>query len=289
MKLQKSILDMMVLIIGCISCSIAVNWVAIPNGFVATGLTGLAMAISTLTNVHFALIQYLLLGSVLLGTYIIMGTKEVRGIILLTILYPAVLWAMNYIPCQIIFKEKLIAVAVYGFLLGVGTGLCYRRGFSYGGTDTIAKIFKHAIMRNIPLKGIIIGIDFVILTFMLSIYNLDVVAYAFVGQLIYAVSMNYIIFVGGQKLYQIQIICDETKEFEDYIINNIKKTATIHDVVGAYSKCNKKQIDFICTSREYIKFKEFIRMQNRDCFIRMFQLMYVYGRNHDFMNIGNDL
>lgn len=31
------------MVLSCVLCSIAVNWVALPNGFVVTGITGLSM------------------------------------------------------------------------------------------------------------------------------------------------------------------------------------------------------------------------------------------------------
>ena len=42
------------MVLSCVLCSIAVNWVALPNGFVVTGITGLSMAAAqfTLSLIH---------------------------------------------------------------------------------------------------------------------------------------------------------------------------------------------------------------------------------------------
>ena len=45
------------MVLSCVLCSIAVNWVALPNGFVVTGITGLSMAAAQFTGVNYALIR----------------------------------------------------------------------------------------------------------------------------------------------------------------------------------------------------------------------------------------
>ena len=56
------------MVLSCVLCSIAVNWVALPNGFVVTGITGLSMAAAQFTGVNYALIYYGLALAILLCT-----------------------------------------------------------------------------------------------------------------------------------------------------------------------------------------------------------------------------
>ena len=61
---------------------------------------------------------------------------------------------LSFVDVQIIFEEKLIALAAFGVLYGVGIGIPYRIGFSYGGDDTVAKILKKTIWKSTELKKI---------------------------------------------------------------------------------------------------------------------------------------
>ena len=65
---------------------------ALPNGFVVTGLTGLSMTVSSFVGINYALIFYGLTLLMLLGTFLTLGYKEVSNIIFLSVLYPLVLW-----------------------------------------------------------------------------------------------------------------------------------------------------------------------------------------------------
>jgi uncharacterized membrane-anchored protein YitT (DUF2179 family) len=281
--------NVLLLMLSCVVSSMGVNWVAIPNGFAVTGVTGLAMTASKFTGMHYALINYAFTAIVLLIAFFVMGKEEVASILFLSVMYPAVLWVMSYFTVSIIFEDKLIAVACFGVLLGIGTGISMRLGFSYGGTDTIGKLLKHTIFKQLPLKTIILMVEGTVLLVMLTAFSLDVVAYAFVGQLIFVNSMNFVLFNMGPKLYEIQLICDKADGIEQFIIQDIQKSVTIHQVVGGYTKEVKAQIDCVCTSKEYVKLREYIKREDINCFMKVFPLMHVFGQDKDFLKIKQEL
>lgn len=276
------------MVLSCVICSIAVNWVALPNGFVVTGITGLAMTAEAFTGINYALIYYGLMLVILVLTLVVLGYREVSNILFLSFLYPLVLWVLNHWTVEIILKEKLIAVMFFGVIYGVGAGITYRLGYSYGGTDTLAKILKTRVLKAVELKHILLALDGLIMAVMLLRFSLDVVAYALVGQIIYVNSMNYVIFNMGPKLYEIQIVCENSKAIESFVIHEIHKSATLSQVTGSYSGQTKTQVDCVCNSREYVQLREFIRDQGVDCFIKVFPLTHVFGQNKDFHRLSDE-
>lgn len=279
--------DLVSMVLSCVICSIAVNWVALPNGFVVTGITGLAMTAQAFTGINYALIYYGLMLLILVLTFVALGYREVSNILFLSFLYPLVLWVLNHWTVEIILKEKLIAVMFFGVIYGVGAGITYRLGYSYGGTDTLAKILKTKVLKAVELKHILLALDGMIMAVMLLRFSLDVVAYALVGQIIYVNSMNYVIFNMGPKLYEIQIVCENSKAIESFVIHEIHKSATLSQVTGSYSGQTKTQVDCVCNSREYVQLREFIRDQGVDCFIKVFPLTHVFGQNKDFHRLSD--
>lgn len=279
--------DLVSMVLSCVICSIAVNWVALPNGFVVTGITGLAMTAQAVTGINYALIYYGLMLLILVLTFVALGYREVSNILFLSFLYPLVLWVLNHWTVEIILKEKLIAVMFFGVIYGVGAGITYRLGYSYGGTDTLAKILKTKVLKGVELKNILLALDGMIMAVMLLRFSLDVVAYALVGQIIYVNSMNYVIFNMGPKLYEIQIVCENSRAIESFVIHEIHKSATLSQVTGSYSGLTKTQVDCVCNSREYVQLREFIRDQGVDCFIKVFPLTHVFGQNKDFHRLSD--
>ncbi len=277
------------LVAGCALCSIGVNWIAIPNGFAVTGMTGLAMTIAKVTGIHYAWMSYGIMAVVLFLTLLALGLREVVSILFLSVLYPAVLLVLSYVPIEIIFAEKLIAVVAFGLCYGIGTGMMYRLGYSCGGTDTLGKILKNTLCKAVPLKTILLGEDIVILFIMLAVFKLDIVAYAFVGQFIYANSMNFMVFSTGPKLYDVQIICDYNDEIKRFVIEDIQKDVTVQPVIGGYTGAERIQLDCVCTSKEYIRIREYIKSMNVQCFMKVQPLLHVFGLNKDFRKLEDNI
>lgn len=277
------------LILGCLCCSIATNWIMIPNGLAAPGITGLSMTAEKFTGINYALIYYAVTIFILIVTWLTLGKRDASNIIILSILYPMVLWVLSFVNVEIIFEEKLIALMVFGVLYGIGIGIPYRIGFSYGGDDTVAKILKKTVWKSAELKKIYYFEEIVILLIMTQAFSLDQLAYAFAGQLIYVNSMNYVVFNLGPKLYDVHMIGKNMEKAEEFIIHTIHKSVTIyHDAMGGYSREPKIQMSCVCNSREYVQLREFIKEENLDCFIKVIPLVHVFGQNRDFHRLDDE-
>ena len=88
-----------------------------------------------------------------------------------------VLWVLRFVDVQIIFEDKLVAIAAFGVVYGTGIGIPYRIGFSYGGDDTVAKILKKCVWKSVELKKIMYGEEALVILFMataVSYTHLDV-------------------------------------------------------------------------------------------------------------------
>ena len=277
------------LILGCMCCSIATNWILIPNGLSTPGITGISMTLEHFTGINYALIYYAITILILVLTYFTLGKKDASNIVILSILYPMVLWVLSFIDVQIIFEDKLVSIAAFGVVYGTGIGIPYRIGFSYGGDDTVAKILKKCVWKSVELKKIMYGEEALVILFMATVFDLNILAYAFVGQLIYVSCMNYVIFNLGPKLYDVHIIGKHMEEIEDFIIHTIHKSVTIyHDAMGGYSREPKVQMSCVCNSKDYVQLREFIREGNFDCFIKVIPLVHVFGQNKDFHRLDDE-
>ena len=69
------------MILSCVLCSIAVNWVALPNGFPVTGIAGISMVLENWTGINYAIIYYGITLLILAATFFVLGIAEVRSIL----------------------------------------------------------------------------------------------------------------------------------------------------------------------------------------------------------------
>ena len=69
------------MILSYVLCSIAVNWVALPNGFPVTGIAGISMVLENWTGINYAIIYYGITLLILAATFFVLGIAEVRSIL----------------------------------------------------------------------------------------------------------------------------------------------------------------------------------------------------------------
>ena len=132
----------LICVIGCFLCSAALNWIAIPNGFTAIALTGLAQVVEHFLGIDYTIVNYAITLIILVITFFTLGVSEIQSILFVSVLYASELWIMNRIPVSIILEEKLLSALLFGVMTGVGTGIVLKIGYSYGGCDTISKILS---------------------------------------------------------------------------------------------------------------------------------------------------
>ena len=91
---------------------------------------------------------------------------------------------------------------------------------------------------------------------------------------------NYVMAMTGE-CYIFQHDCD--------IIDEIHKSVTIHQVVGGYSGKTKTMLDCVCTYKEYVKLREYVKETDVHCFMKVLPMMHVFGADKDFLKIGSDI
>lgn len=188
---------------------------------------------------------------------------------------------------EIILKEKLIAVMFFGVVYGAGAGLTYRMGYSYGGTDTLSKILKQKVFKAAELKNLLLCLDAVIMLIMLSAFSLDTVAYAFVGQIIYVNSMNYVIFNMVPASMRSRSSVRSPRQSSVLSSRRSARAPPSPRSSGATPRRTRSSWTVSATHGMYDQLREFIRDSGIDCFIKVFPLTHVFGRSKDFHRLSD--
>lgn len=274
--------------LSCLACGTAINWILLPNGFVSTGTLGLALVLSKFAALNYTIIYYGISVLIVVAASIILGKKEFFNIIFISLLYPVVLLVTQFVDVSIIFQDKLVAILSFGFLYGIGGGISYRLGYSYGATDTLGKILKATVMKSVSLKVILMTLDVIICGVLYAAYGLDIAMYAIIGQLVYVNVMNYVAFNIGMKLYNIHIISEKSEEIQAYILTELKRGVTLYHAVGGYTQEAKMKLECACNPRQFFILKRFIQETDPTAFIQVFPIVCVIGDGHNFYKIGDN-
>ncbi len=137
---KKILVDWLFVLTGCILVAFAVTSILKTNGLVTGGLTGISIMLDKLIHINYTYIYYVLSIFVLILAWITLGKREGLKIITLSLIFPVILIVFQKFNFCFIKNDMMLASIYYGIICGTGSGIILKRGFSQGGTDTIAKI-----------------------------------------------------------------------------------------------------------------------------------------------------
>ncbi len=267
----------------------SVTGIMLPNQLSSGGITGISRIIESIVPVDYAVIFYLLALTVLVSCWIILGWREARKIIAMSIIFPAVLMIFQQTNFYLLERKDMFLAAVYfGVLNGIGMGLLFKRGYSFGGTDTIAKIIYRKVLPFVSISQILMFIDAVIIIISGVIFGRQVAMYALIAQLVFTKTIDFVLYGLGSQKIKIEIISTFYKDIESYIIHQIGRGVSIYEVTGGYTGEKKIMISSICTPRESILIKSYIAKTDINAFVTVQPINSVWGKGLGFDSIAEE-
>jgi len=225
---------------------------------------------------------------VLITARLVLGKKEALKIILLSTTYPIILIIFdNFNLTFIDFNtgDKLLSCIYYGIIAGTGMGLILRNGFSLGSSDTIAKIIHKKIFPFLSIGQILLIIDICILSISSFVFGINAVLYAFIMQVIYAKTVDTVMFGFGSSLVKMVIVSNKSVEISDYIINIINRGVSMGSIKGAYSNKTRIKIISVCSTRESLLIKNFVAKIDDRAFINLVPVISAWGQGNGLDNL----
>jgi uncharacterized membrane-anchored protein YitT (DUF2179 family) len=285
---KKIIVDWLFVITGCILVAFAITSILKTNGLVTGGLTGISIMLDKLIHINYTYIYYLLSILVLILAWITLGKREGLKIITLSLIFPIILIVFQKFNFCFIKDDMMLASIYYGIICGIGSGLILKRGFSQGGTDTIAKILHKKVFFFVSLSEIMLGIDSIIVAASAVVFNKNIALYAIISQIIIVKVIDMVLFGFGSKKVKVEIISDKHQIITNYIMNNIKRGVSICEIKGGYRNLPRIKTFTICSPRESMLIKRFIAETDQDAFITVIPVISVWGMGTGFDSLVDE-
>ena len=284
--LKKLGVDLLFLIIGCSISAFSTIGVLLPNGLTSGGITGMVRILQSFVPLDFSILYYCFAITILIICGILLGLREARKILVMTILYPSILFIFEHFHFSLLEEKDLFLAAIYcGVLGGICSGLVFTRGYSFGGTDTIAKIIQKKTMPHVGLSQILMVIDAIVIIGSGFLFGRNIALYALVTQVIFSKTVDYVMYGFDTKAVQLEIITSKHDEVADYILNDISRGVSNVEVTGAYTQIARKKIITICSPRESMLIKKFVAKKDKNAFVTVIHVDNVWGNGEGFNDI----
>lgn len=288
-KIKAAAIDGFFLLAACCIGAFATVGVMIPNGLTSGGLTGIVRILQHFVPLEFSLLYYGGSVVILVIVAIFLGMREFRKILLLTIVYPAVLFVFERLDVQLLEEKDVLLAAVFcGVFNGICVGLVFWRGYSFSGTDAVAKILRKKCFPQYNLSKILLAIDGVIIVAAAFIFGRNIALYALITQIIVSKMVDVVMYGFETKIVRLEIITAQDREISSYIMEDIGRGVSSSMIKGEYTQNRYTQLSVMCSPRESILIKRKLAELDKKALVTVLPVETVWGMGEGFSDIEKD-
>ena len=288
-KIKELSADFAVLLAACCISSFSTVAVMIPNGLTSGGLTGIVRIMQNFIDADFSVLYYGCTGVVLIMVIIFLGWREFRKILMLSVMYPAVLFLFEQLNFQLLEERDVILAAVFcGVFSGTYLGLVFWKGYASAGTEAIARIIRKKLCPDLSMSRILLCVDAAIIVFSAFVFGRNIAMYALITQVIITRVSEMIIYGFTGKVVQLSIITSEHEGIKKYILEDLDRGVSSIRVTGEYTQTEFMELTVMCSLRESVLIRKKIAVLDPDAFVVVTKVEAVWGHGKGFSDIDKD-
>jgi len=252
-KVYTIITRLILIIIGAILVSIALEIFLIPNRIVDGGVTGISIMSSYLSNIPVAVFIV-----ILNIPFFYVGYKQIGKTFALTTAFAVICLAAGvtfFSSFPNLTDDVLLASVFGGIINGAGVGLIIRNGGSLDGTEAIAIILDKR--TSFSIGEIVMLINLFILSAAGFIYGWDRAMYSLITYFI-AYKVIDIVVEGLDESKGVFIISESYEDIAEALIARLGRGLTLLEGKGGYKGLPTNVIYVVVTRLEIAKLKNIV-------------------------------
>jgi uncharacterized membrane-anchored protein YitT (DUF2179 family) len=265
--------NLVLITVGGVILSIGIKSLAIPNGFISGGFSGLSLLIYYIFGGLPPGIWYFALNIPLfIAGWLILSRRfffySLFGMLVVTL-------AIDLIPLVIPIKDRLLAALVSGTLIGAGAGIYLHSFGSVGGSDIIAIILNQKF--NVRIGRFFFYFNLGLFSLSFGFLDLELILYSLVLTFITSQVTDYFLSMFNQRKMVI-IISDNSDSIAKGIMDKIKRGVTFLYGRGAFTGKRKKVLLTIVNNYQLKRLEEVVFSIDLDAFFITDSTFNVIGK-----------
>ncbi|MFH2133059.1 MAG: YitT family protein, partial [bacterium] len=264
----------LMMIIGSLMISLAVNGLLIPNKFFDGGVNGLSLMVFYVFGMpSLGVIYFLFNIPIFLTGWRAMSLKFIFVSLIGVFIFSTALNLL--VGIQISVKDPIMVAILAGIIKGFGTGIYLRVGGSFGGLDIVATVLKKKF--SIPMGNTFIFINATTLIGAYLIYDLNIALYT-----------GIFMFVDGTVIEKVQtgfsqrkavfIVSDHPDLIAEQVMKRLDRGVTFFKSTSGGSQQEKKVIYTVINMIELGRLKEMLFETDPDAFVAISNTSEVIGK-----------
>lgn len=274
---REKLIYFLLLNFGLAVLAAGVHFFKAPNNFAFGGTSGISILISSLTPFNVGTAMLLINAVLVVIGLVFLGPKRMGVTIYSSMALSVFVDLFERIwPMSAPFTDDKFLELCYAVILpAVGSAIVFNIGASSGGTDIVAMILSDKTSIEIG-KALLVS-DFLIALAAGGLYGVRTGMYCVLGLLAKAFVVDGVIEnINIRK--KITIVSQHPDEILEFIINDLKRGATVYTAHGAFSGRDEEVITTVLGRRQAVLLRNYIRRVDPASFITIVNSSETIGK-----------
>ena len=282
-RIRSEFLSIGVILFGCLSMALGMNFFLIPNKIVGGGLSGIGTVLYHLFGLPVGLSVLVMNIPLFLLSWRILGRSFGVKTLVATVVLSVFIDATSFVP--VLTGDLLLASLVGGGMMGVGLGLIFRQDASTGGTDLAAKIV-HKVVSFVSVGQILLVIDaLVVIMAGLVFGQYELALYAGVTIFITARVIDAVV-IGVNYTKAAYVISLQSDRISEQILQDMDRGVTELKGTGKYTGTDRPVLLCVLRSRDIPHLKQIVSDIDPEAFVFISDVREVFGEGFSYESKG---
>ncbi|MFQ5400944.1 MAG: YitT family protein [Anaerolineae bacterium] len=247
-RIGRNVQTVFLLALGSILAALGYVIFQIPHNLVSGGLSGLSIVINHFTGWPLGLMYWLMnIPLLVLGFYHLGRWRFVMRTLFAATLFATATDLFNiYLPllmARFPLTDDLLLSSIYsGLVGGIGAGIVYRSGSTFGGTGIIGRVIQQK--TGLPLSQSYFFTDGAILIIAGLVFGWEIALYGVLVLFLYGLAADYTL-EGPSSTRTATIITNHPVEMAYALMAQLHRGVSYWEVTGGYT--GKKHAMLLCT------------------------------------------
>lgn len=270
---QKSIKEILLIVIGSLLFAIGINYFAIPYRLSEGGIIGVTVITHYLFDWSPGIVN-LLINAILLAVGYKFFDKKTMIYTVLGIIFSSFFLFITEDVGHQLNGDTLLAALFSGVFVGLGLGMMFRAGGTSGGSAILARLANQYLGWSLG-KGVLV-IDIIVIAGSVFIIGQEKAMYTLVAVFLGSKVIDYVI-EGLNNRTAVTIISEHSEAIREFILDNMTRGVTILEGRGGYSQNQKDVLYIVINQQELVQLKQTVSNVDDQAFVVVHEVRDVLG------------
>lgn len=274
--MNKTVKEILMLIIGSFIFAIGVNYFAIPNRLSEGGVIGITIVTFYLFDWSPGIVNFILNTSLVAVGYKFFDKR----VIVYTVI--AIIFSSLFLHFTVgwgdgINDDTLLAALFAGLSVGLGLGLIFRSGGTSGGSAILARLGNQLLGWTIG-KGMLV-IDIAVIVASSFIIGQEKAMYTLISVYVGAKVIDVVV-EGANERTAVMIISSHPDQVLDAVTNKMDRGITILEGRGGYTKSHREVLYLVINRYEIVPFRKIIMAIDPEAYVTVHGVQEIFRKGY---------